>query len=95
MWHFGTHLTIISVPIILSHPTQAWRSLPSKVVAIYEDLSAARVLLQGDHETLLKGDSYQQQPTLPPTLLFLMHLQQLEIGGFQLANGMYKWNKIK
>ena len=24
-----------------------------------------------------------------------MHVQQLEIGGFQLANGLYKWTKIK
>ena len=53
------------------------------------------MLLQGDSDSLVKGEGHRKQPTLPPTLLFLMHVQQLEIGGFQLANGLYKWTKIK
>jgi hypothetical protein len=34
-------------------------------------------------------------PTIPCALYFLLHLQQLEIGGFTLANGMYKWQKMR
>ena len=65
------------------------------MVAQYEELVASKVLLQGDSESLVRGDAHRGGPTLPPTLLFLMHVQQLEIGGFRLANGMYKWTKMR
>ncbi|XP_030841143.1 uncharacterized protein LOC584262 isoform X1 [Strongylocentrotus purpuratus] len=78
---------------VLVRQVPAWRDLPSKVVGIYEDLNACRVLLQGDSEYLMKGD--KTSPTLPATLLFLLHVQQLEIGGFQLTNGMFKWTKLR
>ncbi|XP_054765439.2 uncharacterized protein LOC129272313 isoform X1 [Lytechinus pictus] len=78
---------------VIVRQVPAWRDLPSKVVTIYEELSASRVLLQGDSEYLMKGE--KTSPTLPATLLFLLHVQQLEIGGFQLTNGMFKWNKLR
>ncbi|XP_072042555.1 uncharacterized protein [Amphiura filiformis] len=94
MRNFATCVQIMDgLDNLIVRQVPAWRSLPSKVVSIYENLSGVRMSLQGDSESLVTGDSHQ--PTLPPTLLFLMHVQQLEIGGFQLANGMYKWTKIK
>ncbi|XP_041477045.1 uncharacterized protein LOC121425125 [Lytechinus variegatus] len=78
---------------VIVRQVPAWRDLPSKVVTIYEELNASRVLLQGDSEYLMKGE--KTSPTLPATLLFLLHVQQLEIGGFQLTNGMFKWNKLR
>lgn len=43
----------------------------------------------------LSSNSGRRQPTIPCILLFLLHVQQEEIGGFRLANGMIRWNKIK
>lgn len=34
-------------------------------------------------------------PTIPCALYAALHLQQIEIGSFTLANGMYKWDKIR
>ncbi|PIK35550.1 Protein very KIND [Apostichopus japonicus] len=73
----------------------AWKNIPSKVVSIYEELEAAGVLLKGDCDFLIRGDHHKTLPTLPCVHLVLMHIQQLEIGGFKLANGMYKWPKLK
>ena len=54
-----------------------------------------QVLLKTDGQWLLKDDACRVKPTLPSVLLFLMHIQQQEIGGFTLANGMYKWAKMR
>jgi hypothetical protein len=74
---------------------QAWKSLPSKYVNLMDELS----FLQGS----LKSNSLHQGadigrarcPTIPCVLLFLLHVQREEIGGFTLANSMYKWSKIR
>ncbi|KAF6037990.1 KNDC1 [Bugula neritina] len=34
-------------------------------------------------------------PTIPCALIFSLHVQQLEQGGFTLANGMYRWPKLR
>jgi hypothetical protein len=44
---------------------------------------------------LLQDKDSHMYPTIPCALYFLLHLQQLEIGGFTLANGMYKWQKMR
>ncbi|XP_033122474.1 uncharacterized protein LOC117121388 isoform X2 [Anneissia japonica] len=73
----------------------AWRSLPSKIASSFEKLKAAKIVLKGDGESLTQGNSHHDKPTLPCSLFLLMHLQQSEVGGFTLANGMYKWTKMK
>ncbi|XP_022080573.1 uncharacterized protein LOC110973789 isoform X2 [Acanthaster planci] len=94
--NFATCVQILdALDSLIVRQVPAWRNLPSKVVTLYEELCAGKVLLQGDSESLIKGDAHKGSPTLPSTLLFLMHVQQLEIGGFTLANGMYKWTKMK
>ncbi|XP_033632946.1 uncharacterized protein LOC117294583 [Asterias rubens] len=84
-----------SLDNVIVRQVPAWRNLPSKVVSLYEELCASKVHLQGDGDSLIEGDAHKGSPTLPPTLLLLMHVQQLEIGGFQLPNGMYKWSKMR
>jgi hypothetical protein len=54
-----------------------------------------QVLLKTDSTWLLRDNAYREKPTIPCALLFLMHIQQLELGGFTLANGMYKWTKMR
>ncbi|XP_038045530.1 uncharacterized protein LOC119720079 [Patiria miniata] len=94
--NFATCVQILdALDSLIVRQVPAWRNLPSKVVTLYEELCEGKVLLQGDSESLVKADAHKGSPTLPPTLLFLMHVQQLEIGGFKLANGMYKWTKMK
>ena len=34
-------------------------------------------------------------PTIPSVLLFLLHIQREEVGGYTLANSMYKWSKMR
>ncbi|XP_077992476.1 kinase non-catalytic C-lobe domain-containing protein 1-like isoform X1 [Glandiceps talaboti] len=80
---------------VLVKQVPAWRNLPSKVNSIMQELTAAKMFLKSDSQCLVEGESHRDQPTLPSTLLFLMHVQQLEIGSFTLANGMFKWTKMK
>ncbi|KAJ8025439.1 Kinase non-catalytic C-lobe domain-containing protein 1 [Holothuria leucospilota] len=96
MRNFATSIQILDgLNNLIVRQIPAWKNLPSKVVAIYEELEAAGVLLKGDSEFLVQGNQHKHLPTLPSTHLTLMHIQQLEIGGFKLANGMYKWPKLK
>uniref|UniRef100_S4RJ08 Ras-GEF domain-containing protein n=1 Tax=Petromyzon marinus TaxID=7757 RepID=S4RJ08_PETMA len=72
-----------------------WRSLPSKAMAIMEELVAVKVFLKSDSECLLEADTSRPKPTIPCPHLFSMHVQQLEVGGFTMANRMYKWPKLR
>ena len=51
--------------------------------------------LKSDPDILMKEKDSYLLPTIPSVLYFLLHVQQLEIGGFRLANGMYKWGKMR
>ncbi|XP_071508607.1 uncharacterized protein [Diadema antillarum] len=94
--NFATCVQILDgLDNVIVRQVPAWRDIPSKVVAVYEDLNASRILLQGDSEYLVRGEKHKTCPTLPATLLFLLHVQQQEIGGFQLTNGMRKWTKLR
>jgi hypothetical protein len=80
---------------ILVRQLPAWRSLPSKSKSVIEELAAVRIFLKTDSMCLSSSTEERSRPTIPCILLFLLHVQQLEIGGFTLANGMYKWTKLK
>ncbi|XP_053306582.1 kinase non-catalytic C-lobe domain-containing protein 1 [Spea bombifrons] len=73
----------------------AWKSLPNKVCEILEELKAVEVFLKSDSLCLMKGDRFRTLPTIPSAYLLAMHVQQLETGGFTMANGAYKWNKLR
>ncbi|XP_056385479.1 kinase non-catalytic C-lobe domain-containing protein 1 isoform X2 [Hyla sarda] len=73
----------------------AWKNLPTKVAEILEELKAVEVFLKSDSLCLMKGDRFRTLPTIPCAYLLAMHIQQLETGGFTMANGAFKWNKLR
>ncbi|XP_044153954.1 LOW QUALITY PROTEIN: kinase non-catalytic C-lobe domain-containing protein 1 [Bufo gargarizans] len=73
----------------------AWKNLPTKVAEILEELKAVEVFLKSDSLCLMKGDRFRTLPTIPSAYLLAMHIQQLETGGFTMANGAFKWNKLR
>ncbi|KAM4636946.1 kinase non-catalytic C-lobe domain-containing protein 1 [Discoglossus pictus] len=73
----------------------AWKNVPSKVYDILEELKAVEVFLKSDSLCLMKGDRFRTLPTIPSAYLLAMHVQQLETGGFTMANGAFKWNKLR
>ncbi|KAM8924781.1 kinase non-catalytic C-lobe domain-containing protein 1 [Pelodytes ibericus] len=79
--------------IVRQLPT--WKNLPSKVCEILEELKAVEVFLKSDSLCLMKGDRFRTLPTIPSAYLLAMHIQQLETGGFTMANGAFKWNKLR
>ncbi|XP_035671726.1 kinase non-catalytic C-lobe domain-containing protein 1-like isoform X2 [Branchiostoma floridae] len=96
MRNFATSIAILdALDNLIVRQLPAWRSLPSKVLQIMEDLNAVKVILKSDSGCLVDGENHRGRATIPPTLLFLMHVQQQEIGAFTMANGMYKWAKLR
>ncbi|XP_061194832.1 kinase non-catalytic C-lobe domain-containing protein 1-like [Saccostrea echinata] len=73
----------------------AWKNLPSKSYAVMEELKSVRMFLKNDALSLMKHADCHLYPTIPSALLFLLHVQQQEIGSFKLANDMVKWSKIR
>lgn len=43
----------------------------------------------------MKSEVSREKPTIPCFLLFVIHVQQQELGGFTLPNDMYKWTKLR
>ena len=74
---------------------QAWKNLPSKCAQLKEELSSLKMFLKSDNACFSSDQGQRRAPTIPCVLLFLIHVQQQEIGGFKLANGMFRWSKMK
>ncbi|XP_061913856.1 kinase non-catalytic C-lobe domain-containing protein 1 [Entelurus aequoreus] len=73
----------------------AWKHLPSKMFEILEELQAVQVFLKSDDMCLMGEEHTRRRPTLPSAHILAMHVQQLEIGGFTLTNGAFKWTKLR
>uniref|UniRef100_A0A8C4X9H2 Uncharacterized protein n=2 Tax=Erpetoichthys calabaricus TaxID=27687 RepID=A0A8C4X9H2_ERPCA len=43
----------------------------------------------------MEGDRFKKLPTIPSAHVLAMHVQQLEIGALTMANGAYKWPKLR
>lgn len=54
-----------------------------------------QVLLKTDSSWLMKSEASRDKPTIPCFLLFIIHVQQQELGGFTLPSDMYKWTKMR
>ncbi|XP_023930063.1 protein very KIND isoform X2 [Lingula anatina] len=94
--NFATSMAILDgLENLIVRQLPVWRHLPSKSAAIMEELINVKVFLKSDSLCLLQTDEDRQVPTIPCIILFLLHIQQLELGGFTLANGMYKWSKMR
>ena len=74
---------------------QAWKNLPSKCAQLKDELSSLKLFLKSDDSCLVSEKGQKHVSTIPCILLFLIHVQQQEIGGFKLANQMYRWSKMK
>nr|DBA15097.1 TPA: hypothetical protein GDO54_004354 [Pyxicephalus adspersus] len=93
---FSTAMQILGgLENLIVRQLPAWKNLPSKVSEILEELKAVEVFLKSDSLCLMKGDRFRTLPTIPSAYLLAMHVQQLETGGFTMANGAFKWNKLR
>lgn len=72
-----------------------WKQVPTKTSEVLEELKAVKVLLKTDSSWLMKSESSRDKPTIPCFLLFIIHVQQQELGGFTLPSDMYKWTKMR
>ncbi|XP_069836233.1 kinase non-catalytic C-lobe domain-containing protein 1 isoform X2 [Dendropsophus ebraccatus] len=93
---FATAVQILgALENLIVRQLPAWKNLPTKVAEILEELKAVEVFLKSDSLCLMKGDRFRTLPTIPSAYLLAMHIQQLETGGFTMANGAFKWNKLR
>ncbi|XP_020623778.1 protein very KIND-like [Orbicella faveolata] len=72
-----------------------WKQVPTKTAEALEELKAVKVLLKTDSSWLMKSEASRDKPTIPCFLLFVIHVQQQELGGFTLPNDMFKWTKMR
>ncbi|KAG8135453.1 hypothetical protein E2320_008480, partial [Naja naja] len=87
--------TWVAAEIVTSCSSKIWKSLPSKVSDILEELKAVQVFLKSDSLSLMEGERFKTSPTIPSAHILAMHIQQLETGGFTMRNGTYKWAKLR
>ncbi|XP_060697767.1 kinase non-catalytic C-lobe domain-containing protein 1 [Hemiscyllium ocellatum] len=93
--NFATAMQILnSLESLIVRQLPSWKSLSSKALEIMEELIAVQVFLKSDSLCLMEGDSFRR-PTIPCTRILAMHVQQIEIGAFTMANGTYKWPKLR
>ncbi|XP_067858527.1 kinase non-catalytic C-lobe domain-containing protein 1 [Heptranchias perlo] len=94
--NFATAMQILSsLENLIVRQLPSWKNLSSKALEIMEELTAVQVFLKSDSLCLMEGDSFRKQPTIPCARILAMHVQQLEIGAFTMANGTYKWPKLR
>ncbi|KAJ8418009.1 hypothetical protein AAFF_G00137180 [Aldrovandia affinis] len=94
--NFATAMQILGgLENVIVKQLPAWRHLPAKVCEILEELRTVQVFLKSDDLCLMEGERFKRLPTLPAAHILAMHIQQLEIGAFTLANGAYKWPKLR
>ncbi|XP_078496589.1 kinase non-catalytic C-lobe domain-containing protein 1 [Lissotriton helveticus] len=93
---FGTAMQILAgLDNLIVRQLPAWKNLSSKVSEILDELKALEVFLKSDNLCLMEGDRFRTLPTIPSAHVLAMHVQQLETGGFTMANGAYKWKKLR
>ncbi|XP_039193395.1 kinase non-catalytic C-lobe domain-containing protein 1 isoform X3 [Crotalus tigris] len=94
--NFATAMQILrGLENLIVRQLPIWKSLPSKVSDILEELKAVEVFLKSDSLCLMEGERFKTSPTIPSAHILTMHIQQLETGGFTMRNGTYKWTKLR
>ncbi|XP_061491572.1 kinase non-catalytic C-lobe domain-containing protein 1 isoform X2 [Rhineura floridana] len=94
--NFATAMQILKgLENLIVRQLPVWKSLPSKVSEIMEELKAVEVFLKSDSLCLMEGERFKTSPTIPSAHVLAMHVQQLETGGFTMRNGTYKWTKLR
>lgn len=94
--NYSTCIQIVdALEMFVIRQLPAWRQVPTKTTETLEELKAVKVLLKTDSSWLMKSEASREKPTIPCFLLFVIHVQQQELGGFTLPNDMYKWTKMR
>ncbi|XP_019411605.1 PREDICTED: protein very KIND [Crocodylus porosus] len=94
--NFATAMQIlVGLENLMVRQLPAWKFLPSKISEIMEELKAVEVFLKSDSLCLMEGERFKTLPTIPSARVLAMHVQQLETGGFIMANGSQKWTKLR
>ncbi|XP_066549409.1 kinase non-catalytic C-lobe domain-containing protein 1 isoform X2 [Amia ocellicauda] len=94
--NFATAMQILGgLENVIVRQLPAWKNLSAKVCDILEELRAVQVFLKSDNLCLMEGEQFKKLPTIPADHVLAMHVQQLEIGAFTMANGAYKWPKLR
>ncbi|XP_054839109.1 kinase non-catalytic C-lobe domain-containing protein 1 [Eublepharis macularius] len=94
--NFATAIQILrGLENLIVRQLPAWKFLPSKVLEIMDELKAVEVFLKSDSLCLMEGEKFKTSPTIPSAHVLVMHVQQLETGGFTMRNGFYKWTKLR
>ncbi|XP_078358462.1 uncharacterized protein LOC144643172 isoform X1 [Oculina patagonica] len=94
--NYSTCIQIIdALEMFVIRQLPVWKQVPTKTSEALEELKAVKVLLKTDSSWLMKSEASRDKPTIPCFLLFVIHVQQQELGGFTLPNDMYKWTKMR
>ncbi|XP_051937203.1 kinase non-catalytic C-lobe domain-containing protein 1 [Hippocampus zosterae] len=93
--NFATAMQVLEgLENVMVRQLPAWKHLSSKMLEILEELRAVQVFLKSDDMCLIAGE-HKRRPTLPSAHILAMHVQQLEIGGFTVTSGAFKWPKLR
>ncbi|XP_012936876.1 uncharacterized protein LOC101848743 [Aplysia californica] len=72
-----------------------WKNISTKYLGYMDLLSDTKMKIKSEAMWLMSEKDCHVYPTIPCVLYASLHLQQVEIGGFTLANGMFKWDKMR
>uniref|UniRef100_S4RWP6 Ras-GEF domain-containing protein n=1 Tax=Petromyzon marinus TaxID=7757 RepID=S4RWP6_PETMA len=94
--NFSTGMQILQgMENIIVRQLPVWKHVPPKVANIMNQLNDVKMFLKRDGMCLMEEGGHVKNPTIPCARIFAMHVQQLEIGAFTMASGLYKWSKIR
>ncbi|GFS11535.1 protein very KIND-like [Elysia marginata] len=94
--NFATGLAILDgLENLVVRQLPVWKNVASKYMAYLDEMTKAKMKLKGEALALMSEKDCHVFPTIPSALFLALHIQQAEIGGFTLANGMFKWDKMR
>ncbi|CAG5129093.1 unnamed protein product [Candidula unifasciata] len=94
--NYATALSILDgLENLVIRQLPAWKIIPAKSVDYINELTNIKMKLKSDPLWFMKDKDWYIYPTIPCALFLALHIQQAEIGSFTLANGMYKWDKMR
>ncbi|BFZ01604.1 hypothetical protein BsWGS_04643 [Bradybaena similaris] len=94
--NYATALSILDgLENLVIRQLPAWKHVPAKSLTYMDELTNIKMKLKSEALWLMKDKDWYTYPTIPCALFFALHMQQVEIGSFTLANGMYKLDKMR
>ena len=74
---------------------KSWQHISNKNMQILEKISSYKLFFQNEPFLISQLVKTTSKPVIPSMHLFLLTVQQNEHGSFQLANGQWKWSKLR